>query len=227
MYVENAKTHKPWMGVLNDGYHDGMESDKYTLSWASEINTHTPDVTDRKKGKSWIWRENMEFDQFSEAISKAASRLGNYWEVKIIASGMLAAAQFHLELVSLFVILIVIDLATKWIELAHNTIKTDDYTPSLVESIKAIPQAHRMGVISSKAMKVQFCGKIIVYVIVVMAGSIMDTMTEQVHRFGLVMPLCVSYLAASEFLSIIENLDDAGISAVHNLAALVKRKGQS
>lgn len=80
----------------------------------------------------------MEFDQFSEAISKAASRLGNYWEVKIIASGMLAAAQFHLELVSLFVILIVIDLATKWIELAHNTIKTDDYTPSLVESIKAV-----------------------------------------------------------------------------------------
>ena len=96
----------------------------------------------------------MEFGQFSEAISKAASRLGNYWEVKVIASGMLAAAQFHLELVSLFVILIVIDLATKWIELAHNTIKTDDYTPSLVESIKAIPQAHRMGVISSKAMKV-------------------------------------------------------------------------
>lgn len=52
VYVENAKTHKPWMGVLNDGYHDGMESDKYTLSWAPEINTHTPDVTDRKKGKS-------------------------------------------------------------------------------------------------------------------------------------------------------------------------------
>ena len=52
MYVENAKTHKPWMGVLNDGYHDGMESDKYTLSWAPEINTHTPDVTDRKKEKS-------------------------------------------------------------------------------------------------------------------------------------------------------------------------------
>ena len=69
VYVENAKTHKPWMGVLNDGYHDGMESDKYTLSWAPEINTHTPDVTDRKKGKSWIWRENMEFDQFPRRLA--------------------------------------------------------------------------------------------------------------------------------------------------------------
>ena len=166
----------------------------------------------------------MEPNQFAEAINKAACRLGDFWEVKVVAGGVLAAAQFHFQLMSLFVALIVIDLATKWIELAHNTIKTDDYTPGLLESIKAIPQAHREGVISSKAMKTQFCGKIIVYVIVVMAGSIMDTMTVQVHSYGLVMPLCVSYLAASELLSIIENLDDAGVSAVHDLAALIKRK---
>lgn len=166
----------------------------------------------------------MDPNQFAEAINKAACRLGDYWEVKVVAGGMLAAVQFHFQLMSLFVALIVIDLATKWIELAYNTIKTDGYTPSLLESIKAIPQAHRKGVISSKAMKTQFCGKIIVYVIVVMAGSIMDTMTVQVHSYGLVMPLCVSYLAASEILSIIENLDDAGVSAVHDLAALIKRK---
>lgn len=166
----------------------------------------------------------MEPNQFAEAINKAACRLGDFWEVKVVAGGVLAAVQFHFQLMSLFVALIVIDLATKWIELAHNTIKTDDYTPGLLESIKAIPQAHREGVISSKAMKTQFCGKIIVYVIVVMAGSIMDTMTAQVHSYGLVMPLCVSYLAASELLSIIENLDDAGVSAVHDLAALIKRK---
>lgn len=166
----------------------------------------------------------MEPNQFTAAINKAACRLGDYWEIKVVAGGMLAAAEFHLQLMSLFVALIVIDLATKWIELAHNTVKTNDYTPGLLESIKAIPQAHREGVISSKKMKTQICGKIIVYVIVVMAGSIMDTMTAQAHSYGLVMPLCVSYLAASEFLSIIENLDGAGVSAVHDLAALIKRK---
>lgn len=166
----------------------------------------------------------MEPNQFAEAINKAACRLGDFWEVKVVAGGVLAAAQFHFQLMSLFVALIVIDLATKWIELAHNTIKTDDYTPGLLESIKAIPQAHREGVISSKAMKTQFCGKIIVYVIVVAAGSIMDSMTTQVHSYGLVMPLCISYLAASELLSIIENLDDAGVSAVHDLVAIIKRK---
>lgn len=166
----------------------------------------------------------MELNQFMEAVSKAACRLGDYWEAKVVAGGILAAAQFHLQLMSLFVALIVIDLATKWIELAHNNIKTDDYTPDLLTSIKAIPQAHRDGIISSKAMKTQFCGKIIVYVIVVMAGSIMDSMTTQVRAYGLVMPLCVSYLAASELLSIIENLDDAGVSAVHDLIAIIKRR---
>lgn len=166
----------------------------------------------------------MDPNQFTAAINKAACRLGSYWKAKIVAGGMLAAAEFHLQLMSLFVALIVIDLATKWIELAHNTIKTNDYTPGLLESIKAIPQAHREGVISSKAMKTQFCGKIIAYAIVVMAGSIMDTMTVQAHSYGLVMPLCVSYLAASELLSIVENLDGAGVSAVHDLAALIKRK---
>lgn len=166
----------------------------------------------------------MEPNQFTAAINKAACRLGEYWEAKIVAGGMMAAVQFHFQLMFLFAVLIVIDLATKWIELAYNTIKTESYAPGLLESIKAIPQAHRDGIISSKKMKTQFCGKIIVYVIVVMAGSIMDTMTVQVHSYGIVMPLCVSYLAASELLSIIVNLDSAGVSAVHDLAALIKRK---
>ncbi len=166
----------------------------------------------------------MDPNQFTAAINKAACRLGSYWEAKIVAGGVLAAVQFHFQLMFLFAALIVIDLATKWIELAHNTTKTEDYTPGLLESIKAIPQAHRDGIISSRVMKTQFCGKIMVYVIVVMAGSIMDTMTVQVHSYGIVMPLCVSYLAASELLSIIENLDGAGVSAVHDLATLIKRK---
>lgn len=166
----------------------------------------------------------MDLNQFMGAITKAASRLGDCWEAKVVTGGILAAAQFHFRLMSLFVLLIIIDLITKWVELAHNTIKTEDYVPDILTSIKAIPQAHRMGVISSKAMKTQFCGKIIVYVIVVAAGSVMDSMTTQVHSYGIVMPLCVSYLAASELLSIIENLDDAGVSAVHDLVAIIKRR---
>lgn len=166
----------------------------------------------------------MDLNQFADAIARAASRLGEYWQAKVAVAGIIAVVQFHIELLALFTLLIIIDLATKWIELAYNTIKTETYTPDIIESIKAIPEAHKEGVISSRKMKTQFCGKIIVYVIVVMAGNIMDTMTTSVHSYGLVMPLCISYLAASELLSIIENLDDAGVSAVHDLVNIIKRR---
>ena len=33
----------------------------------------------------------MELNQFMEAVSKAACRLGSYWEAKIVVGGILAA----------------------------------------------------------------------------------------------------------------------------------------
>lgn len=166
----------------------------------------------------------MDITQLYNAIFHAADRLGSYWQAKVITAGLLAAMQFHFELLTLFVLLIVIDLATKWIELSYNNIKTEDYEPGIIDSIRAIPAAHRAGIISSRVMKTQFCGKIIVYCTIVIAGSIVDDITIHVHMGGLVMPLCVSYLAASELLSIIENLNDAGVSAVAGLVRMVKER---
>lgn len=166
----------------------------------------------------------MDITQLYNAVFHAADRLGSYWQAKVITVGLLAVTQFHFELLTLFVLLIVIDLATKWIELSYNNIKTEDYEPGIIDSIRAIPAAHRAGIISSRVMKTQFCGKIIVYCVIVIAGSIVDDITVHVHMGGLVMPLCVSYLAASELLSIIENLNDAGVSAVAGLARMVKER---
>lgn len=69
----------------------------------------------------------MDPNQFTAAINKAACRLGSYWEAKIVVGGMLATAEFHLQLMSLFVALIVIDLATKVrgeIGLSAGTVKS-------------------------------------------------------------------------------------------------------
>ena len=164
----------------------------------------------------------MDITQLFNEILRAADGLGSYRQVKVITAGLIVVVQFHLELLTLFALLIVIDLATKWVELSYNNIKTENYTPSLIDAIKAIPTAHRAGIISSRVMKTQFCGKIIVYCVIVIAGSIADEMTAHVHTEGMIMPLCVSYLAASELLSIIENLNDAGVSAVGGLVQLIK-----
>lgn len=166
----------------------------------------------------------MNITQLYNAIFRAADMLGSYWQAKVITAGLLAAIQFHFELSALFVLLIVIDLATKWIELSYNNIKTEDYEPGIIDSIRAIPAAHRAGIISSRVMKTQFCGKIIVYCTIIIAANIVDDITIHVQLGGLVMPLCVSYLAASELLSIIENLNDAGVSAVAGLVRIMKER---
>ena len=166
----------------------------------------------------------MDMNNFLDGIEEAAVKLGSYWPEKLVLAGIISAIQFHLQLMALFIALILIDLATKWIALAYNVIKTDTYNPDIITSIQAIPKAHRMGIISSKKMKTQFCHKMTVYTIVVIAGSIMDVMTIKVNGGGMVMPLCIYYLAASELLSVIENLDAAGVSALHGLVELIKRK---
>lgn len=38
------------------------------------------------------------------------------------------------------------------------------------------------------------------------------------------MTVCIGYLAATELLSVIENLHDAGVSALADLADVVKRR---
>ncbi len=163
-------------------------------------------------------------NNFLELIEDVSSRLTAYWPEKIVLAGLITAIQFHLQLLCLFSVLIIIDLITKWISLAHNTLKTEDYSPDMIESIRAIPEAHRKGIISSSKMKRQFCLKILVYTLVVIAGNTMDSMMMMVHGAGMMMPLCISYLAATELLSIIENLDAAGVSAMHGLITLIKRK---
>ena len=92
--------------------------------------------------------------------------------------------------------------------------------PSLIDSVKGIPAAHRAGVINNYAMRTQFVEQITVYMLLVVAGALVDFMLGRGEFANLV----IAYLASSELLSIVENLDDAGVSAVHDLAALVKRR---
>ena len=47
---------------------------------------------------------------------------------------------------------------------------------------------------------------------------------RSVHHQAVLMDLCISYLAASELLSIIENLNDAGVSCLAGLVNIVKKK---
>ena len=166
----------------------------------------------------------MEINILIEYTQKAASRLIDGWPFKIAVGGIIALVQFHLELITLFAVLIVIDLLTKWLALAYEFIKTESNEPTVIETIHAMPAAHRAGVISSRQMKNQFLLKMGVYVLVTIVSGIADIMISAVHHPAVLMELCISYLAASELLSIIENLNDAGVSVLSGLVQLIKAR---
>lgn len=149
----------------------------------------------------------------------------NDWLLKILASGLFLLLARHMAIFTLFTIVVTIDLFSKFLSLSHQ-MEVDDGREdlSLVAAIRGIPEAHRRGIINSYAMKTRFCTKILVYILVVgSAGSVDLLLTLCGGRSEFVL-LAISYLAATELLSIVENLDDAGVSAVHGLATLIHRK---
>lgn len=143
------------------------------------------------------------------------------WPVKLVGGAVLLIVARHAALFTAFSLLVALDLFAKFIALSYEMMRVrGDNDPSLLDSIKAIPEAHRQRIINSHEMKTQFIGKMIVYILTVIAAALVDFMIGHFNFSQIV----IAYLASTELLSIIENLDDAGVSAVHDLVGLIKRK---
>ncbi len=156
-------------------------------------------------------------------ISKTISHLIDGWPIKVGLAGLLAAAEVHIELLFLFAVLVFIDLFTKWISLSYGFLG-DGAQRDLWSCIRTIPAAHRAGVINSNAMKTQFFHKILIYLIVVIGASFADMTFVVLGRTTVWVSLAVGYLAATELLSLLENLNDAGVDGLTNLISIVKSK---
>lgn len=139
-----------------------------------------------------------------------------YWPAKLITAGVITVMIHHATLLLLFCLLVCLDTLTRWMAIAY------DYTGrrGLLEAINGIPGAHRAGLISSAAMRRGFCEKVISYIILVVGSSIVDKETAAPVFCNMV----VSYLSATELLSIIENLNEAGVSCLTGLLDIIKRR---
>lgn len=163
----------------------------------------------------------MNLNEISIWVWKVFDGLYIGWPYKTMLGIVFLALERHLELFTAFACIVCVDLFAKFIALSYGYLaESMTEKPSLVDSFKGIPEAHRAGVINSRAMRTQFVEKISVYMLLVVAGALVDFMLGRSEFANLV----IAYLASSELLSIVENLDDAGVSAVHDLAALVKRR---
>lgn len=162
----------------------------------------------------------MDFNTLYEYTRQGVRTLGAGWLEKAAAASIGAMLQLHAELMGAFIVLIILDLATKWLALA-KPLTTDG---TLAEEIRMIPEAHRQGLISSDVMKTRFVSKIMMYMLIALTSGVVDFMLKDMHVPAFFMTVCIGYLAATELLSVIENLHDAGVSALADLADVVKRR---
>lgn len=166
----------------------------------------------------------MEFWQ-DHFLRDSLHRLFEDWPLKGIATGLLAEGLFHVELASLFTAVVMIDLLTKWLALAHGYLEfRGEKKRDILSCLFAIPAAHRAGIISSREMKYGFCGKLAVYILLTLGSALADHMLVAAGRQPVFAGLCIAYLAASEMVSIAENLNDAGVSALAELVKQMKGK---
>lgn len=167
----------------------------------------------------------MNFDALKFAAFNAAQTLCQGISYKSVAAAILAILLHkHAVLFIAFSALVFIDCFTRWMSLSYKRLQGMGQTPSVMQIIGGIEAARAEGLISSEVMKHRFVGKIIVYILCVLAGVLVDVTMLALHQPPWAVPLVAGYLVVTELLSICENLNDAGIEAVGEIAALVKRR---
>lgn len=167
----------------------------------------------------------MNFDALKFAAFNAAQTLWHGISYKSIAAAILAILLHkHAVLFIAFSALVFIDCFTRWMSLSYKRLQGMGQTPSVMQIIGGIEAARAEGLISSEVMKHRFVGKLIVYILCILAAVLVDVCMIALHQPPWAVPLVAGYLVVTELLSICENLNDAGIEAVGEIAALVKRR---
>ena len=142
--------------------------------------------------------------------------------IKLLASSILVAICYHAALFFAFGLVVFLDLFTRWLALSHQNLVTQKPEATLVDCLYGIPQAHKAGLISSYVMRKTFFSKMITYLLLIIGASIVDYMIKGSGGGVMAVSLVITYLSMTELLSIVENLDEAGVSAMHDLIDLIK-----
>lgn len=136
-------------------------------------------------------------------------RLTDGFPMKLMGGILFLTLEKQLAMLLLFGILIFLDCFTRWIAISHAHLVS----------------CGRQRLISSEIMKKRGTEKLILYNLCVAAGIVSDALLQEAGASTDGMAgIVVSYLAATEALSVIENLSDAGVSSMTEL--LKKLRGR-
>lgn len=169
----------------------------------------------------------MDMAELYQNMIGTIGHLGEHWTVKLAGAVFVGVAcSMHGQLLLAFVALIIIDLITKWIALSHDylTKRKRRKNPTLWQCVTNIPAARAAGYIKSEAMKHRFLGKIVVYLLVIFAGAAIDNIMMTMDKPVWAVVLLAGYLSITELISIVENLQDAGVEEAEKLHEILEKK---
>lgn len=168
----------------------------------------------------------MNYKLFYDSATGAMHTLYAGWSYKVTAAAILTLLLHkHAILFYAFSVLVFLDCLTKWIAIARDyLIEQGQHEPTLLQAFCAIPAARNAGEIKSDVMKHRFLGKISVYLLCVMAAASADLIMVELFKPTWAVNTIVGYLTCTELLSIIENLNEAGVEAASGLMAVIAKK---
>lgn len=168
----------------------------------------------------------MNYKLYFDSATGALHTLYAGWGYKISAAAILTLLLHkHTVLFYAFSLLVFLDCFTKWVAISYNYLKAHGVPePGFLKSVIGIKRAREAGEIKSEVMKHRFLGKIAVYLVCVMAAATADLIMVELSKPAWAVSTIIGYLTATELLSIVENLNAAGVEAVKGLIDIVKKK---
>ena len=130
----------------------------------------------------------------------------------------------HVQVLGIFIILVFLDLITKWSAIGYKMLIDMGASPENISGYSkyiAIPAAWGKGLISSKHMRKPFVTKVLTYCLATASAWCFDFMAG---NYAFAVNLVWLYLGSVEFLSILENLRDGGNTTITGLLDLAQRK---
>ena len=163
-----------------------------------------------------------------EMIEGAIVSLLENWYIKAIFAAIGSAAMWLIglrpvQVMGLFILLVLLDLLTKWAALSYQWLIESGANPeriSMLDKWLAIPAAWGKRIIISRHMRKPFCDKVLTYLVATFAAWLADEFTGTL----ILMKFAWLYLSGAEFLSILENMRDGGNVTMGKFLVLVNDK---
>lgn len=162
-----------------------------------------------------------------DIMMQVLQRLQEDWAIKLAISCIVSiTVQEHAQIFVAFSWLVAADLITKWLSLSRQClIDHGTESPTFWQALWGIRTARRLGYIRSEEMRSRFAHKILTYIGVVTSSLVLDFLLMSAHLPAFAANLTIGYLATTEFISILENMQRSGVEEADGLVTLVKRRG--